>query len=515
MALGDKRSADEPTRLTRIVSKCSTKAEFAAFFRPLCSRDSIFIVTRTPRPVGTRIRFSVTLDSGSAMLTGYAEVVDSYASNGNPFRRPGMRLKFLELDDASRALLHSIVAAPPPPKNVNLAEATPPPIKPPPPIPPARGSRVSMPKGTLPMMLPKQAPGPAPASDPVPNRNSARASEPATPVPALPRPSRTPSSGYILPANPLGDLTDENLEAFVECTFYEETAGFGLPPFEPAEATPNPDEPGRARTRRASDEAAQLALEMSAVPEFVRPTTASLPGSAPVPVPAPAPVPVPVPVASIAAAPFARLPRLPSWRKQWTVPASCLAIGLLAGYILRSPGATVDKPAAASEHAAPPPAPERAPAAATPTPAIVPGAPCSLRVTSEPEGAMVSIDGQDIGATPLDREVACGSVSLSVARAQYKLESQIVRFSPGVKQELAFTLRRPSHELRMMVNPPDATVSVNGQPLESGDSVELPGFERATVEVQKPGYHAITKSVYVGKPLTVVPLTLRPARKRR
>src|SRR5690606_25654893 len=37
--------------------------------------------------------------------------------------------------------------------------------------------------------------------------------------------NRAAGSEFILPANPFGDLTEASLEAFVECTMYEETAG--------------------------------------------------------------------------------------------------------------------------------------------------------------------------------------------------------------------------------------------------------------------------------------------------
>jgi len=38
--------------------------------------------------------------------------------------------------------------------------------------------------------------------------------------------SRTPGSDFILPANPLSNLTDDQLEGFIDCTLYEETGTF-------------------------------------------------------------------------------------------------------------------------------------------------------------------------------------------------------------------------------------------------------------------------------------------------
>ncbi len=38
--------------------------------------------------------------------------------------------------------------------------------------------------------------------------------------------SRTPGSEFILPANPLSNLTDDQLEGFIDCTLYEDTSNF-------------------------------------------------------------------------------------------------------------------------------------------------------------------------------------------------------------------------------------------------------------------------------------------------
>jgi hypothetical protein len=49
-------------------------------------------------------------------------------------------------------------------------------------------------------------------------------------LPPLPIPDlRTPGSAFVLPANPLQDLSDESLEGFVDCTLYEETGNFFHP----------------------------------------------------------------------------------------------------------------------------------------------------------------------------------------------------------------------------------------------------------------------------------------------
>jgi hypothetical protein len=44
--------------------------------------------------------------------------------------------------------------------------------------------------------------------------------------PATDGEARTPGSDFVLPANPLSNLTDDQLEGFIDCTLYEETSSF-------------------------------------------------------------------------------------------------------------------------------------------------------------------------------------------------------------------------------------------------------------------------------------------------
>jgi hypothetical protein len=73
-------------------------------------------------------------------------------------------------------------------------------------------------------------PGPVEAMAPrdtLPNLLAQLTASAPEPMGALPVPDlRTPGSSYVLPANPLHDLSDESLEGFVDCTLYEETGNF-------------------------------------------------------------------------------------------------------------------------------------------------------------------------------------------------------------------------------------------------------------------------------------------------
>ncbi|MDB4962334.1 MAG: hypothetical protein JWP01_2333 [Myxococcales bacterium] len=103
--------------------------------------------------------------------------------------------------------LPTIIRAPEPPPS-----APPPNVTPPPPAAIARGSSPRPPESTTVVEPDLAAPEPIAASD-----------ERTTPVAVE---SRTPGSSYVLPANPLMNLTDQSLGGFIDCALYEETGNF-------------------------------------------------------------------------------------------------------------------------------------------------------------------------------------------------------------------------------------------------------------------------------------------------
>lgn len=70
------------------------------------SRTGMFIVTETPAPLGSQIAFEFSLADGFVLLRGLAEVV-RVASGGIV---EGMGVRFLDLDDATQAVIERIVA---------------------------------------------------------------------------------------------------------------------------------------------------------------------------------------------------------------------------------------------------------------------------------------------------------------------------------------------------------------------------------------------------------------------
>ncbi len=84
--------------------------EFAGGYQSHVSRAGIFVVTERPWAVGTFLSFEFLLASGDVILRGQAVVARQ--SRSAPGVRPGMTLRFLDLDGPSRQLLERI--CPPP-----------------------------------------------------------------------------------------------------------------------------------------------------------------------------------------------------------------------------------------------------------------------------------------------------------------------------------------------------------------------------------------------------------------
>ncbi|HUS68414.1 MAG TPA: hypothetical protein VMZ28_27960, partial [Kofleriaceae bacterium] len=255
-------------RQLRIASGCATRDSFITVFRRFCDRSSIFIATKTPKPIGEELAFTITLADGAPLITGTGRVVASYADEKGTYGRPGMKIQFGELDSASSRLVDELVATGrakpatlPPPRPPTPSRSIPavPPVKPlpsvvaaarsKPPTPPVVPGPVPSPSGVEPkltstlMLTPVKRreedvvvvapPLPAVADKPAGGTGWDDASE-------FGGPTRVRGGKSVLPANPLGALEADSIDAFVECTLYEDTGGFG----EGEPTSPNfPDDP--------------------------------------------------------------------------------------------------------------------------------------------------------------------------------------------------------------------------------------------------------------------------------
>jgi formylglycine-generating enzyme required for sulfatase activity len=132
--------------------------------------------------------------------------------------------------------------------------------------------------------------------------------------------------------------------------------------------------------------------------------------------------------------------------------------------------------------------------------------PGRLQLTSEPEGAAVSVDGQFRGETPLEVEVAAGSAHVVRAtKAGHAAAEESVTVGRGEARELRLTLAAQRGEVLLVVEPADAEVLVDGAPRgPAGAALELTAVPH-TVEVRRAGYepHRLTVTPRPGFPQTV------------
>jgi hypothetical protein len=172
----------------RIVTPCTSREQFIAMFSRYCTATSCFIPSSETRPIGTATVFSIRLADGTLLLRGEGVVLDSWSHGNHRFRRPGLHLGIHRLDDDCGELFAMLVVEP-------STTAVP--------IPP---------KTQLQMLL---AAAPSVVSE---------VETPTIEMPplALPEEPRVPGSPFILPANPLTDMNDDLVAAFVECNLVAE-----------------------------------------------------------------------------------------------------------------------------------------------------------------------------------------------------------------------------------------------------------------------------------------------------
>jgi formylglycine-generating enzyme required for sulfatase activity len=115
----------------------------------------------------------------------------------------------------------------------------------------------------------------------------------------------------------------------------------------------------------------------------------------------------------------------------------------------------------------------------------------NLRLTSEPSGADVLVDGVYSGRTPVDLELSPGeSHELSLSVAGYESASKDVRLDPGASQELHVELIGDLGVIEIVCDPPDAELLINGQASgRAKQTVELTAVPQ-TILIRKPGYES-------------------------
>ncbi|MDZ4694836.1 MAG: hypothetical protein SGI86_06765 [Deltaproteobacteria bacterium] len=85
---------------------------FVTRFAPNVTRTSVFIASKTPRPVGEEFRFEISLVGGPAALSGQGRVTWVREFDPDAPRQPfGMGVQFVELDPQCQPLLEQLLVS--------------------------------------------------------------------------------------------------------------------------------------------------------------------------------------------------------------------------------------------------------------------------------------------------------------------------------------------------------------------------------------------------------------------
>lgn len=531
----DSASGGAANKRLRIVTRCGTLDEFFATFGPFADESSVFIVTNKPRPLGLRQPFVIQLREGETIMRGDVEVIASITDNSGPDRRNGMRLKLVQIDDATRELHQKLLAharakraAPSqtdrPPDSVAVASEARPGLL-------TDGSVVTVLPSDASVVreLPKAPPGaPNGASTMAPPALDAR---PNPPSPSSPDAGeRVPGSSYQLPANPFEGVTAEALESFVECTLYEER----VPRAGDADSSLN-DAPPPSRSGRALADGAPISMRGEAIaaslaapaepPAFGAPPIA--PGGAaptfgaPPPVAIPGYVPPPPPVSEAIAGVPPKRSRLIAGLALTAVVSSIAS--LVGAYLMwgRGPSESPSGSAASAATSAAPPVASTAEPVASAAPSAsasasaAPGAAtsipplkreCKANVRSYPQGAAVTWNNEALGTTPLaDAPVPCGPAKVIFELAGYERGERSAGAVMGKTGGVFLRLSPVLVPVDVTSTPPGAQVLVDGHSMgRTPLSLSMVGVRESTVTLKLPGYKVWNQKVQPQGPKATV-----------
>jgi len=141
-----------------------------------------------------------------------------------------------------------------------------------------------------------------------------------------------------------------------------------------------------------------------------------------------------------------------------------------------------------------------------------------VALTSQPSGANVSVDGEFIGLTPLEVELAPGRVHrLQLSKVGYQRRSLTLELDKGSRSERSVTLKPRLGNVSFDLSPANAELWINGRRQGTGSqSVDLPAVEQR-IEVRLEGYaterRRVTPREGLAQVVAVTLLTEAEARK--
>lgn len=101
----------QPVIVLRVVIRSPDLDTFVNKYSRFIKDDRIFIFTKSSQPAGTRVRFTLELADGMPLIHGEGTVTRIRSDSGDSSKPPGMELKFIPLDEASRQLVARMLRA--------------------------------------------------------------------------------------------------------------------------------------------------------------------------------------------------------------------------------------------------------------------------------------------------------------------------------------------------------------------------------------------------------------------
>jgi hypothetical protein len=134
-----------------------------------------------------------------------------------------------------------------------------------------------------------------------------------------------------------------------------------------------------------------------------------------------------------------------------------------------------------------------------------------VKVETEPSGAMISIDGDPIGSSPLSATVIAGKHAFEAELTGYDAPSASHSVAPGQETVIKLSLTPLPAYVEFQNVSPEATVLISGVPARPPKMEVQPG--RHKIEASRPGYESKTVEVVARRGETAqVDLTLAPER---
>jgi len=120
-----------------------------------------------------------------------------------------------------------------------------------------------------------------------------------------------------------------------------------------------------------------------------------------------------------------------------------------------------------------------------------------LEVKTIPEGANVSIDGNYKGKTPIKVELPRSTCRLKIEKGnEWSYIDESLSLNPGINS-FERSLKRIMYSLSIKTYPPEARVSIGGEPIGTTPVKRMDLFGNYTIKIEKEGYETIEEPITV------------------